>query len=42
MRALLKGQTLENEKEIEETLKTMNMPEFFQTLKEEVREYYGV
>ena len=29
-------QTLENEKEIEETLKTMNMPEFFQTLKEEV------
>mgnify|MGYP000996870026 CR=1 FL=1 len=40
--ALLKGQTLENEKEIEETLKTMNMPEFFQTLKEEVREYYGV
>ena len=30
------------EKEIEETLKTMNMPEFFQTLKEEVREYYGV
>ena len=35
-------QTLENEKEIEETLKTMNMPEFFQTLKEEVREYYGV
>ena len=40
--ALLKGQTLENEKEIEDTLKTMNMPEFFQTLKEEVREYYGV
>lgn len=40
--ALLKGQTLENEKEIEETLKTMNMPEFFQALKEEVREYYGV
>ena len=31
-----------NEKEIEETLKTMNMPEFFHTLKEEVREYYGV
>lgn len=40
--ALLKGQTLENEYEIERTLETVSMPEFFDTLRREVREYYGV
>ena len=40
--AIIIEMTGKDEKEIEETLKTMNMPEFFQTLKEEVREYYGV
>lgn len=40
--ALLKGQTLENEDEIEHTLETISMQEFFDTLRREVKEYYGV
>lgn len=40
--ALLKGQTLENEDVIEHTLETISMQEFFDTLRREVKEYYGV
>lgn len=40
--ALLRGKMLANEQEIEQKLRPMSIPEFFETLKDEVNDYYGV
>lgn len=39
---LLRGMTLENEREIEDALQPMSIPAFFETVKAEVNQYFGV